>query len=81
MTFRPTCPHCDEINPPEAEGCVYCGAALTMDEYERRQGASMFAARQHRRVTPQPVDNSVEGSLLDRARRSDVESSSDADRP
>jgi uncharacterized OB-fold protein len=79
--FRPTCPLCREVNPPEAVCCAYCGAALTMDEYERRQRASIFAARQHRQVTPQSYPQPVEiTDLLDAPYDDDLESPSDAGR-
>lgn len=78
--FRPTCPLCDEINPPEADGCVFCGAALTMDEHDRRKRASMYAAAQFRSVTPQPVDNSVDENLLALPYDDDLHSPDDVDR-
>lgn len=81
MTFRPTCPLCRETNPHEAVACVFCGAALNMDEHERRQRASMFAARQHRRVHPQSYPQPVEISdLLDAPYDYDLHSPDDAER-
>lgn len=58
----PVCPRCGDLAAPLARTCDECGSYLNDCDAFRDAQIRMAYARRYRH--PQPVDNSVEGSLL-----------------